>query len=137
MRRGHVGVGHRVGGAVDAEVEVSDTRVFAIGAGKLAPGHDAVERPGGPAFDSPAEDRLVEAARRLRIGRGQVDEDQGVRHGSSGFGSAVSPDPCGTTGRLQGRRARSEEHTSELQSLMRISYAVFCLKKKQNKTNKK
>src|SRR3546814_5347188 len=28
---------------------------------------------------------------------------------------------------------RSEEHTSELQSLMRISYAVFCLKKKTNK----
>src|SRR3546814_2138812 len=32
-------------------------------------------------------------------------------------------------GRAHGRR-RSEEHTSELQSLMRISYAVFCLKKK-------
>src|SRR3546814_7826751 len=31
---------------------------------------------------------------------------------------------------------RSEEHTSELQSLMRISYAVFCLKKKKNRTNK-
>src|SRR3546814_10180490 len=31
---------------------------------------------------------------------------------------------------------RSEEHTSELQSLMRISYAVFCLKKKNNKINK-
>src|SRR3546814_13459817 len=31
--------------------------------------------------------------------------------------------------------ARSEEHTSELQSLMRISYAVFCLKKKNNNTN--
>src|SRR3546814_8338015 len=30
---------------------------------------------------------------------------------------------------------RSEEHTSELQSLMRISYAVFCLKKKTNNTN--
>src|SRR3546814_3066069 len=30
---------------------------------------------------------------------------------------------------------RSEEHTSELQSLMRISYAVFCLRKKTNKTN--
>src|SRR3546814_8827661 len=30
---------------------------------------------------------------------------------------------------------RSEEHTSELQSLMRISYAVFCLKKKINKYN--
>src|SRR3546814_3490533 len=30
---------------------------------------------------------------------------------------------------------RSEEHTSELQSLMRISYAVFCLKKKKNRTS--
>src|SRR3546814_7940655 len=30
---------------------------------------------------------------------------------------------------------RSEEHTSELQSLMRISYAVFCLKKKKHKTH--
>src|SRR3546814_6548622 len=35
-----------------------------------------------------------------------------------------------TPGRLEPRRDRSEEHTSELQSLMRISYAVFCLKKK-------
>src|SRR3546814_9902455 len=34
-------------------------------------------------------------------------------------------------------RARSEEHTSELQSLMRISYAVFCLKKKNNKNKHK
>src|SRR3546814_2659189 len=32
---------------------------------------------------------------------------------------------------------RSEEHTSELQSLMRISYAVFCLKKKKQKTKKR
>src|SRR3546814_7611910 len=32
-------------------------------------------------------------------------------------------------------RSRSEEHTSELQSLMRISYAVFCLQKKHKKTN--
>src|SRR3546814_8045723 len=31
---------------------------------------------------------------------------------------------------------RSEEHTSELQSIMRISYAVFCLKKKKNTKNK-
>src|SRR3546814_3102946 len=33
-------------------------------------------------------------------------------------------------------RTRSEEHTSELQSLMRISYAVFCLKKKKNNEKK-
>src|SRR3546814_9231430 len=47
--------------------------------------------------------------------------------------------------RLDGRRpiqlalegtSRSEEHTSELQSLMRISYAVFCLKKKNKSDNK-
>src|SRR3546814_2621469 len=34
---------------------------------------------------------------------------------------------------IEFERVRSEEHTSELQSLMRISYAVFCLKKKQYK----
>src|SRR6056297_3901971 len=34
-----------------------------------------------------------------------------------------------------GRRGRSEEHTSELQSLRRISYAVFCVKKKNKTTN--
>src|SRR3546814_4933789 len=40
---------------------------------------------------------------------------------------------------VSGAVVRSEEHTSELQSLMRISYAVFCLKKKKNtkKHNKK
>src|SRR3546814_1220508 len=36
--------------------------------------------------------------------------------------------------RLRRAEERSEEHTSELQSLMRISYAVFCLKKKKNTT---
>src|SRR3546814_9173890 len=36
----------------------------------------------------------------------------------------------GVDGRAQPQAGRSEEHTSELQSLMRISYAVFCLKKK-------
>src|SRR3546814_8118481 len=38
------------------------------------------------------------------------------------------------TGPPIGAQKRSEEHTSELQSLMRISYAVFCLKKKTTKT---
>src|SRR3546814_7842811 len=40
----------------------------------------------------------------------------------------------GTEPPSSGNISRSEEHTSELQSIMRISYAVFCLKKK-NKTN--
>src|SRR3546814_8957801 len=38
--------------------------------------------------------------------------------------------------RLEARQWRSEEHTSELQSLMRNSYAVFCLKKKNDKDHK-
>src|SRR3546814_4615181 len=40
---------------------------------------------------------------------------------------------CGGPGHGGRRTTRSEEHTSELQSLMRISYAVFCLKKKNTK----
>src|SRR3546814_1491640 len=49
-------------------------------------------------------------------------------HGHVGQGSRVDPD----------RRPwhRSEEHTSELQSLMRISYAVFCLKKTNHHTTR-
>src|SRR3546814_5171472 len=39
----------------------------------------------------------------------------------------------GRIGDGSGCRQRSEEHTSELQSLMRISYAVFCLKKKNKR----
>src|SRR3546814_1990914 len=50
------------------------------------------------------------------------------------------PDRAGALMRIllthdDGYHARSEEHTSELQSLMRISYAVFCLKKKKNREN--
>src|SRR3546814_9783334 len=53
---------------------------------------------------------------------------QGVRSGRSGVV------PQGALNVACERRTRSEEHTSELQSLMRISYAVFCLKK-QKKPN--
>src|SRR3546814_7590025 len=42
--------------------------------------------------------------------------------------------PFNPVGVFNPLNARSEEHTSELQSLMRISYAVFCLKKKNNNT---
>src|SRR3546814_10045238 len=59
-----------------------------------------------------------------------------LRVGSRAARSAVPVDQPGLLLRLQGQyparldHLRSEEHTSELQSLMRISYAVFCLKKK-------
>src|SRR3546814_4856171 len=45
--------------------------------------------------------------------------------------------PHGELLRRLGMRGRSEEHTSELQSLMRLSYAVFCLKKKHTKATYK
>src|SRR3546814_3687143 len=47
---------------------------------------------------------------------------------------ATKPENLSYASRL-GLWGRSEEHTSELQSLMRISYAVFCLKKKKKKTD--
>src|SRR3546814_5733756 len=46
------------------------------------------------------------------------------------------PEKCADATAWLNENPRSEEHTSELQSLMRISYAVFCLKKKK-KTNQK
>src|SRR3546814_4649311 len=50
----------------------------------------------------------------------------------------LSPKKAAMTARAtRVNSARSEEHTSELQSLMRISYAVFCLKKKKKKSHNK
>src|SRR3546814_1778440 len=49
-------------------------------------------------------------------------------------GAAVAPQPNLREGAEAALPLRSEEHTSELQSLMRTSYAVFCLKKKNNIT---
>src|SRR3546814_1009792 len=46
-----------------------------------------------------------------------------------------SPDFCTQATVWNVKKCRSEEHTSELQSLMRISYAVFCLKKKTAPTS--
>src|SRR3546814_9972433 len=68
--------------------------------------------------------RIADAHRAPQIeseGLGLEPHPEGVAVG------AVQRQPAG---RLGG--GRSEEHTSELQSLMRISYAVFCLKKKRN-----
>src|SRR3546814_4087098 len=75
--------------------------------------------------------RLVEASR--RPGR-SLERRQEPRSASRSASAAPEP-PRPTRSPQSAReveRARSEEHTSELQSLMRISYAVFCLKKKTN-----
>src|SRR3546814_7025854 len=67
---------------------------------------------GARPHDDPQRDEPAGADRHTRYCRGQalLTGDRGAAHG------------------------RSEEHTSELPSLMRISYAVFCLKKKNNTT---
>src|SRR3546814_3646090 len=63
----------------------------------------------------------------------RLARDLGLYRAESG-GIAVDADDPPHLPRRRHRGFRSEEHTSELQSLMRISYAVFCLKKK-NKPN--
>src|SRR3546814_3926648 len=56
---------------------------------------------------------------------------QGARQAKAGRIIAIDTNPAKfELARTFGATERSEEHTSELQSLMRISYAVFCLKKK-------
>src|SRR3546814_9490626 len=57
-------------------------------------------------------------------------DEEGRFIGFRGVGSDVT-ERRASTDRINRMARRSEEHTSELQSLMRISYAVFCLKKKK------
>src|SRR3546814_5916867 len=75
-----------------------------------------------------------ESGRVERIDRAPVGLGHRGSFGRAGRSRASSIPAVGAlppeTARLTPRRARSEEHTSELQSLIRISYAVFCLKKK-------
>src|SRR3546814_4130948 len=66
----------------------------------------------------------------LRHGAGAGNAEPG-RRGESGAARLLAPVLVDVAADPD-RSGRSEEHTSELQSLMRISYAVFCLKKKKN-----
>src|SRR3546814_6329568 len=69
------------------------------------------------------------------VGRDQHDADDAAGGGGDVllFGARARRSGKSQEGGQQRGEARSEEHTSELQSLMRISYAVFCLKKKKEK----
>src|SRR3546814_3372257 len=71
--------------------------------------------------------RESEAADRGAVGRAQFDPDAIVERHRIGTGARAFLCVIEQAG------IRSEEHTSELQSLMRISYAVFCLKKKNRR----
>src|SRR3546814_6893035 len=80
----------------------------------------------------------IEALERLTDDAAVAGNDDKAEKGLHGFGKGletrrdrrISP----ALERFTVVDARSEEHTSELQSLMRTSYAVFCLKKKNKKT---
>src|SRR3546814_8056067 len=78
--------------------------------------------------------RLAEAVGPVRIDRGRAADRAGPaqRCGACGLAREGELLGCVQNG-YPIWAARSEEHTSELQSLMRISYAVFCLKKKKIK----
>src|SRR3546814_9732487 len=93
----------------------------ATAAGRSWPGHRQVAAAGNGQLRAPWPRPERCAAQGSRSGRGFI----GVLPLWHAEGSA--------DGAVAGRR-RSEEHTSELQSLMRISYAVFCLKKKKKQT---
>src|SRR3546814_1901973 len=74
--------------------------------------------------------RVRQDRRARRIGGGTVPAGQGTRRAVSRIAARAWHQRCDHAG-----NRRSEEHTSELQSLMRISYAVICLKKKKTKYN--
>src|SRR3546814_3366288 len=75
-----------------------------------------VQRPACPAVDLVRGKRFQ---RRFRLADHGLQVGEGDRADQRGRGEHAG---------LRGLQPRSEEHTSELQSLMRISYAVFCLK---------
>src|SRR3546814_7973477 len=102
----------------------------------MLPGRAVQSRPAAPAHDlvigrvelDEVEGKalLVEAAQLRRIVVGEPPQLEGL--GAAGGGAEGRQR---LVARCRPLAPRSEEHTSELQSLMRISYAVFCLKKKK------
>src|SRR3546814_1352914 len=88
----------------------------------------------------PARDRIRDRQHHRRIAELKIDRGgqpaRAAHVADGGGGGEIEPHRLlQQHRRALGRAERSEEHTSELQSLMRISYAVFCLKKTNNDTN--
>src|SRR3546814_3691953 len=88
-------------------------------------------------IDRGVELRIVELHQHVVAGNPQMGGAEGDESGhvEAAHTDDIEPRAVGGEAELAGavvrEGSRSEEHTSELQSLMRISYAVFCLKKKQ------
>src|SRR3546814_8721553 len=106
---------YRAAHARHVERGAAGAREFSVDETKIEGGVVRDERRIAEEFD-----QLVDARREQGLVRQKLDRQAVYRFGGGGhvaFG------------------IRSEEHTSELQSLMRISYAVFCLKKKKREMN--
>src|SRR3546814_5417200 len=86
-----------------------------------------VQRPFNFAIVDEVDSILVDEARTPLIISGPTDDKSELYIAVDAIVKQLVPEDYETD------EKRSEEHTSELQSLMRISYAVFCLKKKKNK----
>src|SRR3546814_8861689 len=92
---------------------------------RLDPGRDMKRLQAGERCDAARRYPSQKLARCARIGTARM----GIADGDGEELEEAQPRPL--IGRRDERGQRSEEHTSELQSLMRISYAVCCLKKKK------
>src|SRR3546814_8966090 len=90
--------------------------------------------PSAPPVPLPDEDLVREVA---AVGNGDLLETQHLREIEEGVEVLHAELGERRQQACHRRHLRSEEHTSELQSLMRISYAVFCLKKKNKKQKEK
>src|SRR3546814_4000904 len=90
-------------------------------------------------FTSGVKTWLIACLHRSRLPPhdGFVRLRSGSRHQHAELQEPPARQPTGSAQLRSSCRLRSEEHTSELQSLMRISYAVFCLKKKKQQKNHK
>src|SRR3546814_8237758 len=113
-------VHHLVGFVEDEDLDVAQAQRALV---------DQVEQAAGRGDEN--VDALRQVAN-LAIDRHTAEDGRDAELGEAAIVAAALRD---LRGEFAGRRKRSEEHTSELQSLMRISYAVFCLKKKKNKSN--
>src|SRR3546814_5594223 len=89
-----------------------------------------------PAQEGTAPYVVVESGRsfvRLQDAVDAIGDGQGTIRIAPGYHRDCAVQSAGRVAFVAAEAGRSEEHTSELQSLMRISYAVFCLKKKKRK----
>src|SRR3546814_6475498 len=106
----------RLNGLLGSSRMVSDSelKVVVLGLGYIGlPTAAVIARTGAQVLGIDVSEHVVETVNSGKVHIEEVDLD-------------------GLVSGVVARGHRSEEHTSELQSLMRISYAVFCLKKKKN-----